>query len=184
MDNKSIETSLLKFIKTQENLDNYYSTIVPQLKDIKTQAYINLSNEIQKIKELIINTDFLPLELSFNIVDEFEQENVFIINFKKKITTLQSKYLKGKISFIDNVDINTSESFINEDINNADNNKLFLCVLSIYDEFVLKLNKSLTDYIVRRTNQNNNFYTTSMNEYNVFVKFNKKFNNNKEKNNI
>lgn len=84
MDNKSIETSLLKFIKTQENLDNYYSTIVPQLKDIKTQAYINLSNEIQKIKELIINTDFLPLELSFNIVDEFEQENVFIINFQKK----------------------------------------------------------------------------------------------------
>ena len=55
MDNKSIETSLLKFIKTQENLDNYYSTIVPQLKYIKTQAYINLSNEIQKIKELIIN---------------------------------------------------------------------------------------------------------------------------------
>ncbi|RGM75413.1 hypothetical protein [Agathobacter rectalis] len=184
MDNKSIETSLLKFIKTQENLDNYYSTIVPQLKDIKTQAYINLSNEIQKIKELIINTDFLPLELSFNIVDEFEQENVFIINFQKKITTLQSKYLKGKISFIDNVDINTSESFIDENINNADNNKLFLCILSIYDEFVLKLNKSLTDYIVRRTNQNNNFYTTSMNEYNVFVKFNNKFNNNKEKNNI
>lgn len=184
MDNKSIETSLLKFIKTQENLDNYYSTIVPQLKDIKTQAYINLSNEIQKIKELIINTDFLPLELSFDIIDEFEQENVFLIHFQKKITTLQSKYLQGKLSFIDNVDMNTSESFINENINNADNNKLFLCVLSIYDEFVLKLNKSLTDYIVRRTNQNNNFYTTSMNEYNVFVKFNKKFNNNKEKSNI
>ena len=153
---------------------------MPQLKDIKTQAYINLSNEIQKIKELIINTDFLPLELSFNIVDEFEQENVFIINFQKKITTLQSKYLKGKISFIDNVDINTSESFINEDIDNADNNKLFLCILSIYDEFILKLDKSLTAYIIRRTNQNNNFYTTSMNEYDVFVKFNKKFNKNKE----
>ena len=91
MDNKNIETSLLKFIKTQENLDNYYSTIVPQLKNIKVQAYVNLSNEIQKIKELILNTDFLPLELSFNIVDEFEQENVFIINFEKKITTLQSK---------------------------------------------------------------------------------------------
>ena len=180
MDNKSIETSLLKFIKTQENLDKYYTNIVPQLKDIKIQAYINLSNEIQKIKELILNTDFLPLELSFNIVDEFEQENVFIINFEKKITTLQSKYLQGKLSFIDNVNITASESFISENIDNADNNKLFLCILSIYDEFILKLDKSLTDYIIRRTNQNNNFYTTSMNEYDVFVKFNKKFNKNKE----
>lgn len=184
MDNKNIEASLLKFIKTQENIDNYYSAIVPQLKNIKVQAYVNLSNEIQKIKELIINTDFLPLGLSFDIVDEFEQENVLLINFQTKITTLQSKYLPGKLSFIDNVDINTSESFINENINNADNNKLFLCVLSIYDEFILKLNKSLNDYIIKRTNQNNNFYTTSMNEYDVFVKFNKKFNNNKEKNNI
>lgn len=84
------------------------------------------------------------------------------------------------MSFIDNVNITASESFISENIDNADNNKLFLCILSIYDEFILKLDKSLTDYIIRRTNQNNNFYTTSMNEYDVFVKFNKKFNKNKE----
>ena len=110
--------------------------------------------------------------LIFNTEDEIRRYLGYrhITGIKPWGLTEKSRYLY-KLYF---------DEFKGENIDNADNNKLFLCILSIYDEFILKLDKSLTDYIIRRTNQNNNFYTTSMNEYDVFVKFNKKFNKNKE----
>ena len=172
---KNILNAIEQLKEAQDNADYYILNVKPKLKNLQIEAYINLSNELQNIKEIIRNYDFLPLEVNVKITDKYDITNHYIVSFDKTTTKIASKYLKGELLFKDNINIETDSSFINNNIIDEAKNELFLAILSVYDDFYMNLNNAIMNVIIGRTNQNNNFYEKEMNQYNIYESFNKKF---------
>ena len=160
------------YINIQNETEKYYKNIEPQMFEIKKKAFLNLYNQLKKMRE---NFNFIecPIEITFNITDKNDIEYEYHIKFNKNSIFIENIYIPGKIIF----DNSMSDVYIKECLSDEKNQDLLFSIIVNFDEFTNQLDALLNRYINRIIQKNKNSYTAKMNEYKIYTEFNNKWEN-------
>ena len=84
------------YINIQNETEKYYKNIEPQMFEIKKKAFLNLYNQLKKMRE---NFNFIeyPIEITFNITDKNDIEYEYHIKFNKNSIFIENIYIPGNI---------------------------------------------------------------------------------------
>lgn len=162
------------YINIQNETKKYYKNIEPHMFEIKKKAFLNLYNQLKKMRE---NINFIehPIEITFNITDKNDIEYEYHIKFNNLENSIfiENTYIPGKIIFNDSM----SDAYIKEYVSDEKNQDLLFSIIINFDEFTNQLDALLNKYINRIIQKNKNSYTAKMNEYKIYTEFNNKWEN-------